>query len=284
MQADGVCRVGWEDILAMQTYSDRFRAYRKAMHRVLGSKTTVARFNLLQEVEIRRFLLRVLHHPEDLVQHIRTYVVLHIPELCGSYPVSLTGCREAGAVILKIAYGYVIEGHGRDPLVDLVNDSMEIFSIAGTPGTWLVDTIPFCRRNTLHFYCWMPLTCDLVKRLPTWFPGTGFKKTANAWRQTLLATIEKPYLFVRQQMRKGNHAPSYLASLLEGASDTWTPEKELVAKWTAGSLYTGGADTVRQPSHPSQPWLTYLDRVSSIMLLPRHGTLPTCPTQSPRGD
>lgn len=79
-QTDGECRVGWEHILAMQTYSDRFRAYRKAMHRVLGSKTAVARFNPLQEVEIRRFLLRVLHRPEDLVQHIRTYAVLRIPK------------------------------------------------------------------------------------------------------------------------------------------------------------------------------------------------------------
>lgn len=64
------------------------------------------------------------------------------------WPVSLTECREAGAVILKIAYGYAVEPHGRDPLVDLVNDSMEKFSIAGMPGMWLVDTIPFCRRNS----------------------------------------------------------------------------------------------------------------------------------------
>lgn len=65
-------RVGWEDILAMQTYSDRFRAYRKVMHRVLGSKAVTARFNDLQHVEIRRFLLRVLNKPNDLLQHIRT--------------------------------------------------------------------------------------------------------------------------------------------------------------------------------------------------------------------
>ena len=65
-------RVGWEDILAMQTYSDRFRAYRKVMHRVLGSKAVTSRFNTLQDIEIRRFLLRVLQKPNDLVQHIRT--------------------------------------------------------------------------------------------------------------------------------------------------------------------------------------------------------------------
>lgn len=77
-------RVGWENILAMQTYSDRFRAYRKVIHRVLGSKTVTSRFNALQDIEIRRFLLRVLQQPNDLVQHIRTYVVRLILVLYGA--------------------------------------------------------------------------------------------------------------------------------------------------------------------------------------------------------
>ncbi|KAF9893353.1 hypothetical protein FE257_011785 [Aspergillus nanangensis] len=196
--------VGWEDILAMQTYSDRFRAYRKAMHRVLGSKAVTSRFNPLQHVEIRRFLLRVLDNPQDLLQHIRT---------------------EAGAVILKIAYGYTIEPHGRDPLVDLANESMDNFSVAGTPGRWIVDTIPF------------------LKYLPTWFPGTGFIRTGNAWRKTLLTTIDKPYHLVKQQMSHGSYPPSYLSRLLGEGDGKFTPEEDLVIKWSAGSLYTGGADT-----------------------------------------
>ncbi|KAH8429766.1 cytochrome P450 [Aspergillus melleus] len=196
--------VGWEDILAMQTYSDRFRAYRKVMHRVLGSKAVTSRFNALQDIEIRRFLLRVLQKPNDLVQHIRT---------------------EAGAVILKIAYGYTIEPHGRDPLVDLANQAMDNFSVAGTPGAWLVDAIP------------------LLKYIPSWFPGAGFKRTGSSWRKNLLTTIEKPYRLVQKQMSQGSYPPSYLASLLEEGDGKFTPEEELVNKWTAGSLYTGGADT-----------------------------------------
>ncbi|RAL13437.1 cytochrome P450 [Aspergillus homomorphus CBS 101889] len=197
--------VGWNGSLAMQTYSDQFRAYRKVMHRVLGTKTTTARFNSLQEVEVRRFLMRVLDYPEDLIQHIRT---------------------EAGAVILKIAYGYTTEPHGRDPLVDLANEAMDQFSIAGSPGQWLVDTIP------------------ILKHVPAWFPGAGFKRTGLAWNRILLTTVEKPYQFVRQQMQRGKHTPSYVSSLLEGRDlSTLTPEEEYIIKWTAGSLYTGGADT-----------------------------------------
>jgi hypothetical protein len=47
-----------------------------------------------------------------------------------------------GAVILKIAYGYSIEPHERDPLVDLVNEAMDQFGKGGVAGAWLVDTIP----------------------------------------------------------------------------------------------------------------------------------------------
>ncbi|KAF7586776.1 hypothetical protein BBP40_008346 [Aspergillus hancockii] len=147
---------GWKDILGMLPYSDRFRSYRKVMHRVLGTKTVISRFNPLQDVEVRRFLLRVLERPDDLIQHIRT---------------------------------------------------------------------------------------EAVKHLPTWFPGAGFKKTGNSWKRTLSTTVEQPYQFVQQQMRRGSYPPSYLANLLEEGDGTFTPEQELVNKWTAASLYTGGADT-----------------------------------------
>lgn len=56
----------------MQTYSDRFRAYRKAMQPYLGSDTAVSQYNDLQEVECHRFLLRVLQDPKSLPQHIST--------------------------------------------------------------------------------------------------------------------------------------------------------------------------------------------------------------------
>ncbi|KAL4914581.1 cytochrome P450 [Aspergillus aurantiobrunneus] len=196
---------GWEHILAMQPYSDTFRAYRKAMHRVLGTKTAISQFDRLQDVEVRRFLLRVLESPTDLIQHIRT---------------------ETGAVILKIAYGYNIEPRGHDPLVSLANESLDIFSVAATPGIWMADTIPF------------------LKYMPSWLPGAGFKRTAAAWKETLLATIEKPCRLVLQQMEKGSYPQSYLSKLLEDSHGrTITAEEEQIIKWTAGSIYTGGADT-----------------------------------------
>lgn len=51
--------------------------------------------------------------------------------------------REAGAIILKIGYGYDINPHGRDKLVDLADDSMETVS-AVLNQMWLVDLVPVC--------------------------------------------------------------------------------------------------------------------------------------------
>jgi hypothetical protein len=52
--------------------------------------------------------------------------------------------RLAGAVILKIAYGYSIDYQSEDPLVDIADEAMEQFSLAVRPGTWLVDFVPMC--------------------------------------------------------------------------------------------------------------------------------------------
>jgi hypothetical protein len=46
-------------------------------------------------------------------------------------------------------------------------------------------------------------------------------------------------------MEEGRFEPSYLSNIFKiGGYPSKGSEEELVAKWTAASLYTGGADTV----------------------------------------
>lgn len=87
-----------------------------------------------------------------------------------------------------------------------------------------------------------------MRYLPDWLPGAGFKRTASYWRKTLTDLVEKPYAFVRQQMAQGKNEPSYLSKLLENNNGNLSPEEDFVAKWSAASLYAGGADTVSQIS------------------------------------
>ncbi|KAJ5297431.1 hypothetical protein N7508_007680 [Penicillium antarcticum] len=136
-----------------------------------------------------------------------------------------TDHSEAGAVILNIAYGYRVEPFGRDHLVHITNEALDEFGKATVPGAWLVDIIP------------------ALKYVPSWFPGAGFKRTAKLWREHLVGIADRPYEFVKQQIESGKYTPSYLGDMLKDGFPEPGSEKELVAKWTSASLYTGGADT-----------------------------------------
>lgn len=84
-----------------------------------------------------------------------------------------------------------------------------------------------------------------VKHVPSWLPGASFKRTAQEWKANLESVVAKPYALVRQQMDNGTYKPSYLSNIFKTFG--YPPagsEEELVAKWSAASLYTGGADTV----------------------------------------
>ena len=92
-----------------------------------------------------------------------------------------------------------------------------------------------------------------VVHLPRWFPGASFKRTAQDWKKNLEKVMDTPYAFVKQRMESGKFQSSYLADLFKASG--YPPigsEEELVAKWSAGSLYTGGADTVCLHSAPSR--------------------------------
>ena len=54
--------------------------------------------------------------------------------------------RASGAIILKITYGHDALEHN-DPLVNLVDGTMDIFSETSQPGNYLVDVLPICESD-----------------------------------------------------------------------------------------------------------------------------------------
>lgn len=57
----------------------------------------------------------------------------------------LTLLREAGSVILKIAYGYTAEPFKEDILIRMAGQAMDDVTAAGVPGAFLVDILPLCK-------------------------------------------------------------------------------------------------------------------------------------------
>ncbi|KAG2138828.1 cytochrome P450 [Suillus cothurnatus] len=193
--------VGWKHSLGFLSYGDRFRCYRKYIHRVIGSRAVMSVYEPVEEIETRRFLKRVFAKPEQLQAHVR---------------------HTAGAIILRISYGYDVK-ENNDPFVDLADRGMDQLSQSTAPGAFMVDIIPW-----------------LVK-VPEWFPGAGFKRLAREWHQTLEEMVDAPYKFVKDQMATGIAPASFTSNLLEGR--TLSAEDDHMVKWSALTLYSGGADT-----------------------------------------
>lgn len=56
-----------------------------------------------------------------------------------------------------MAYGYTIEAHKNDPLVELVGKAMDQFARAAVPGAFMVDVMPFRERQQ-----WPPPDVDQI--------------------------------------------------------------------------------------------------------------------------
>ena len=87
----------------------------------------------------------------------------------------------AGTIILTNAYGIDVKPSG-DPFVETAEKGLYAMAETGNPGSFLVDSIP------------------MMKYIPDWFPGAGFKKVAKEFRKSVAAMPIVPFEFVKRSM------------------------------------------------------------------------------------
>lgn len=195
------CRVGLKNLIG-SAVGQGLRLHRKMAAIQLGTTQAVTRFHPDMERETRRLLLRNMRNPDNLFENLQ---------------------KQSAALMLRMLYGYSTAPETPDPLVHLINRSMDQWSKAGQPGAWMVDIVP------------------AVRYLPEWLPGMGFMALGRKWRKDTDDLLKLPVQFVRHQMASGTEKPSYvsrhLQSVEEGSAE-WA-----LTESSAASLYGGGADT-----------------------------------------
>ncbi|KAK0460211.1 cytochrome P450, partial [Desarmillaria tabescens] len=120
----------------------------------------VGQLHTVQETTALRLLRDLMNTPDKFDDHISRRVV---------------------GFILSITYGYEVNGDG-DALVELVDRAMAEFSQVTVPGAFLVDKIP------------------VLRFLPGWLPGMGFKSKARKWAKDLHDMVNVPYKFTERQV------------------------------------------------------------------------------------
>ncbi|KAF8551039.1 cytochrome P450 [Imleria badia] len=198
---------GWGKIMLLSNYNEWFRAHRKWFAQDIGSYASVAKLHRMIEFETRRYLQCVLEDPERNQSHIR---------------------KNFTSIILRLSHGYVTQA-GDDPLVDLAHVANSQLSMATAPGLYYVDCVP------------------LMKYIPSWLPGAGFKRKAKKYALVLRDLVEIPHNYVKSQLAAGTALPS-LSSRIMSKPDL-TEELEDSVKWATATMYQGGADTANSVAY-----------------------------------
>ncbi|PFH47843.1 hypothetical protein AMATHDRAFT_151131 [Amanita thiersii Skay4041] len=181
----------------------RFKKYRKLLHAGLNPRM-VKKYYDLMEHERRVMLKGLLEKPDEFFDHVR---------------------RNAGAIILKVAYGWEVNSTS-DYFVRLMEEAFTIHNDINKPGGWLVEYFP------------------LLRFLPSWVPGNAFKRKAAYYRDRMWDIDNAPHLWAKGQIESGNYIDSFTSQHLHPEDGHMVDaEEEDIIKWAGGALYFGGADT-----------------------------------------
>lgn len=122
-----------------------FKTSRRLLQGSLNQRA-VSTYQDIQEEEMRVLVRNLVASPEDFVAHFRRYV----PSMRISGPnLNFNLSSNAGAVILKIAYGWTVTGTD-DKFVAVMVEGFRISFEAARPGKWLVDTFPIRKYHTYY--------------------------------------------------------------------------------------------------------------------------------------
>jgi len=77
--------VGYGQTLVLLRYGQRFRTYRKHFSQYIGAPKPIQQLYPLVENETTHFLRRTLANPDDLLKHLRKYVLSTVSAFVFSY-------------------------------------------------------------------------------------------------------------------------------------------------------------------------------------------------------
>ena len=84
--------------------------------------------------------------------------------------------------------------------VRLAEEATIIFGKATQPGKFLVDSFPIRKYCSIRVALFLANMSGVVKYVPSWFPGAGFKRHAAIWREGVMRGISEPFQYTKKEM------------------------------------------------------------------------------------
>ncbi|KAI0672490.1 CyP450 monooxygenase [Trametes maxima] len=164
----------------------------------------VAQYEPLQERETVKFLRQLLKKPDEFLYLVR---------------------YSFGSTIMRISYGMEVADQD-DPYVNAVEEGVATFNEAFVPGAFLVETFP------------------ILRHIPRWFPGGGFKRIAARWQKIAHTMRDAPFEKTLQAM---GTAEASITTVLMGKAQEYEGAvfegEKIIARDVSALAYVAGADT-----------------------------------------
>ncbi|KAJ3985162.1 cytochrome P450 [Lentinula detonsa] len=218
---------GCDNMVAFTGYGSQSRRQRKLLGMAL-SKEKIPAYQGLIERETAGFLTGLLsaHSSSASSSTVSLPSKSTLPSRFLAYIPLIR--RYAGQLTLSVIYGYTVPTsytqNVHDKFLDMAEDCLDILSngIASGGGIWLVDIFPWLKKAPKSF---------------EFLPLFSFLPKSRAWKAKMIEFVEKPFEWVKAEMQKGTHKPSFCSTLLEN------PDAVFDLKWTANSMYSASGDT-----------------------------------------
>ncbi|KAI1790074.1 cytochrome P450 [Ganoderma leucocontextum] len=166
----------------------------------------VTQYQSLQQREAVKFLSKLLEKPDTFLHLIR---------------------HSFASTIMLISYGIKVDDEN-DLYVTAVEAGVATFNEAFVPGAFLVEAVP------------------ILKHVPDWFPGAGFKRKAAAWKKIAHTLRDAPFQKTMEAWARGTVEQSIATKIMETAQrrdDLDTPDETIIARDVSALAYVAGADT-----------------------------------------
>ncbi|CAE6351962.1 unnamed protein product [Rhizoctonia solani] len=202
--------LGWGDFASLVGYGDRWRKYRRLMNPWLTKKAIIAHHKH-QEHATRKLLQRLLGRHQNVMSSHGLEAELYL---------------SVSETLLHSIYGYEAATSDDRFLVE-AREVLGFLAKSALSSNYLVNVLP------------------ILKYVPEWFPGAGWKRDAIKWRKRKEALIKDIYNIGLKNMNKNKSVDIIAGSMRAQALKIGLTKEEAddYVEQITITMFAGGTDT-----------------------------------------
>lgn len=127
---------------------------------------------------------------------------------------------------MSSAYGYEVKGSDGDPIVKVLEETVDTTQQALVPGRFLVNYFP------------------VLRHIPSWAPGGNFHELVMRGKGAIRNMVELPFHYPKERMMRGTGVESFSSRQMSQAKET-----EDNIKWAAAMFFAAGSESTSITLH-----------------------------------